>query len=361
MAGAMCSPIARSSASQRIVPSVRSPARRSIIGPRAAISTGVGVEVGDVERVVHLEVVVVHVDRPGTGQRLVEHVEVGAQGGDRPLVGQAEHVLDHPVVRHAQPERQPALAHRLGGERLLGQRDRVPRLHRHDRGADLDAGGLRAHQRGRGEGVEVVGDLRDPHRRQAGLLGPAGVGAQAVHLGAVPAPLRTQHHPDPHPDHPSSSLRTPFLQKCNVTSDASVPVRGLLVTRASLAGWASSGRVHLRRERRERGDHHHHAHARSAPPARPPSSPGPSRAGTGSGSRPRVEGRRSSDAGYSEAEYRRQRHRHLLRVRVGRAPSPTGCGSSSPLTRRPTRPGDRAPTRRSRPRSTARSRWSGST
>ena len=33
-----------------------------------------------------------------------------------------------------------------------------------------------------------------------------GVGAQPLHLGAVPAPLRTQHHPDPHPDHLSATL-----------------------------------------------------------------------------------------------------------------------------------------------------------
>ena len=38
--GATWEPIARSSASQRMVPSVRSPARRSIAGPSAAMSTG---------------------------------------------------------------------------------------------------------------------------------------------------------------------------------------------------------------------------------------------------------------------------------------------------------------------------------
>ena len=111
----------------------------------------------------------------GAGERLVEHVEVRAQGGDRPLVGQAEHVLDDPVVRHAQPEREPAIADGLGRQRLLGERDRVTRLHRHHRGADLDAGGLGTDERGGRERVEVVGDLRDPHRGEAGVLGPAGV------------------------------------------------------------------------------------------------------------------------------------------------------------------------------------------
>ena len=40
--GTTCDPMARSSAIQRIVPSVRSPASRSICGPSAASSTGVG-------------------------------------------------------------------------------------------------------------------------------------------------------------------------------------------------------------------------------------------------------------------------------------------------------------------------------
>ena len=38
----MCDPMARSSAIHKIVPSVRSPQRRSISGPSAASSTGVG-------------------------------------------------------------------------------------------------------------------------------------------------------------------------------------------------------------------------------------------------------------------------------------------------------------------------------
>ena len=44
--------------------------------------------------------------------------------GGLALVGQAEHVLDDPVVRDAQPEGEAALADGLGGQRLLGQHDR---------------------------------------------------------------------------------------------------------------------------------------------------------------------------------------------------------------------------------------------
>ena len=53
--GAMWVPIARSSASQRIVPSVRSPARRSIFGPERGDHHRRRRDVGDVERVAHRE------------------------------------------------------------------------------------------------------------------------------------------------------------------------------------------------------------------------------------------------------------------------------------------------------------------
>ena len=51
---------------------------------------------------------------------------------------------------------------------------------------------------GGGEGVELVGDLRDPDGGQAGLLGPAGVGQEPLHLGPVAAPLGADHQADAH-------------------------------------------------------------------------------------------------------------------------------------------------------------------
>ena len=47
-------------------------------GPEGGEQHGGRRDVGDVERVVDPEVVVVDVDRAGAGQGLVEHVEVGA-------------------------------------------------------------------------------------------------------------------------------------------------------------------------------------------------------------------------------------------------------------------------------------------
>ena len=116
----------------------------------------------------------------------------------RPLVGQPEHLVDDPVVRHAEAEGEAPLQHRLHRQRLLREGDRVARLHGDHGGADLDAGRLEADERGRGEGVELVGDLGHPDRCEAGLLGPPGVGAEAVDLGGVAAPLGPDHHPDAH-------------------------------------------------------------------------------------------------------------------------------------------------------------------
>ena len=99
------------------------------------------------------------------------------------------------------PKRETAFAHGLIGQRLLGQHDRVPRLQGDDRRPDLDARRGRADERGRRHDVELVGDLRRPDRVQAGLVGPAGVSLELLHLGGVPAAvgahLQTHAHPGP--------------------------------------------------------------------------------------------------------------------------------------------------------------------
>src|SRR3546814_10335382 len=92
-------------------------------------------------------------------------------------------------------------------DNTLALHDALPIYHR---GADLDAGGLDPDDRGGRERVEVVGDLREPHRRHAGLLRPAGIGEHPLDLRGVATPHRAQHPSDPHPDH--LSLRT-FLYK----------------------------------------------------------------------------------------------------------------------------------------------------
>ncbi len=144
------------------------------------------------------EQVVLDVDHPGSGECPIQHVQVGAHGGGRMLVGQPEHLVDHPVVRHAQAQGQPAPADRLGREDLVGERDRVARLDRDHRGADLDPGGPGPDEGCGRQRVEVVGDLRYPERRESGVLGPLGVVQHPLHLGGVAAPLGADHHADPH-------------------------------------------------------------------------------------------------------------------------------------------------------------------
>ena len=55
-----------------------------------------------------------------------------------------------------------------------------------------------AHQRDRGQRVEVVRDLRHPDRREAGPLGRLGVGDELRDLLAVAALLGADHQADPH-------------------------------------------------------------------------------------------------------------------------------------------------------------------
>jgi hypothetical protein len=88
----------------------------------------------DVERVVHGERPVHHVDRTRPAQRGIQDVQVVAGEPGRALVGQPEHVPHDPVVRGPDAQRQPPAGGRLRGQRLPRQRDRMLRLQRHHGG-----------------------------------------------------------------------------------------------------------------------------------------------------------------------------------------------------------------------------------
>ena len=95
-------------------------------------------------------------------------------------------------------QRQPAARGGLRGQRLPGQRDRVLRLQRDDRGAELDPRRPRPHQGHRGQRVEVRRDLRHPRGVQARALGPRHVVEHPRDLARGVAPLRPDHHTDAH-------------------------------------------------------------------------------------------------------------------------------------------------------------------
>ena len=94
----------RSSASHNTVPAARSPASFSITGPSAAISIGVGVMSVTSNGWLMWKSSLSTWTMPGPGEGLVQHVEVATHRGGLPLVGQAEHVLDDPVVGDAQAQ-----------------------------------------------------------------------------------------------------------------------------------------------------------------------------------------------------------------------------------------------------------------
>ena len=102
------------------------------------------------------------------------------------------------MMRDAQAERETALADGLHGEGLLGQRDGVAGLDRHDGRPDFDTGRGGADDGGGGERIELIGNLRDPHGRQAGRFRPLCVGLESCHLGAVATSLRPHHQADSH-------------------------------------------------------------------------------------------------------------------------------------------------------------------
>jgi hypothetical protein len=109
-------------------------------------------------------------------------------------------LLDEALDRHADAEREPAVARRLHGLGLHRQRDRVARVDRHRRGADLDAGHLAGGDRGDRDGV-VVEALREPGRGEAGLGELPDLvdqGLDGVGLGGQSGVVGGQGDADPH-------------------------------------------------------------------------------------------------------------------------------------------------------------------
>ena len=81
--------------------------------------------------------------------------EVLAHVPQRLVEREAEHVLDHDLVREADAEREAPAARGLHGERLLRHRERVAAVGGHDAGRELDARHLAADDREHAHRVEA--------------------------------------------------------------------------------------------------------------------------------------------------------------------------------------------------------------
>ncbi len=77
------------------------------------------------------------------------------------------------------PERESAVAGRLGSQRLLRHGDGMARLNWDHGGTDLDALGHSAQKRNYGHGVEVAGNLRNPEGGEARIFGASAIGEQS--------------------------------------------------------------------------------------------------------------------------------------------------------------------------------------
>ena len=111
---------------------------------------------------------------------------------ERLLEGQAEHVLDHDLVREADAERQPAAGRDVHRQRLLRQHDRMPRVGGDDPGAELDAGHLAPDDREDGQVVEAE-DLRDPVAVEALVRDGLRVADRLVDAGRLSAEDSNAH------------------------------------------------------------------------------------------------------------------------------------------------------------------------
>ena len=136
-------------------------------------------------------------DVPGARERGPQHLDVLAGVVRGAGVLEAVHALDDDRVRRPDAEHQAAVGGGLGRHRLLRHGQRMPRVGRHHRGAELDPAGDLARERQRGQAVEAPRDVRHPAGREPERLGRAGVGEQLVDRRLLAADVADEQ-PDPH-------------------------------------------------------------------------------------------------------------------------------------------------------------------
>ncbi|HEX9358431.1 MAG TPA: hypothetical protein VF933_32035 [Streptosporangiaceae bacterium] len=184
-------------ASQVTTPSASSPAACTISGERRRPAPSPGWCPAR-RNPVHL-VEAPPVTDAALAQQRDEHRQVVAHMRGGLLAGEAVQVLDDRPVRHAHAEREAAAAERLHGRGLLRQRQRVPRVGRHDPHAEADPAGPGACHGQHAERVHAAREMDGP-----GGPEPLGLGRHHVTHDVLRAHRRAEHlapcpHRDPHP------------------------------------------------------------------------------------------------------------------------------------------------------------------
>ncbi|MFN8546234.1 MAG: CocE/NonD family hydrolase [Candidatus Binatia bacterium] len=145
-------------------------------------------------------VLVAHVpDTAGADER-GEHGDVFTHVAERLGEREAEHPLDHHLVREADAEREAPLARGLRRHRRLRHRHRVAGERGHDRRAELDSRRLTPADRRRHDRVDAE-DVREPAAREAVRFG-------ALHLRDEPVQVRGRARDVTDPDPNAHRHRT---------------------------------------------------------------------------------------------------------------------------------------------------------
>ena len=148
------------------------------------------------------------------GHQRLQGRKVVRQIADRSVTGQPVHRLQRRGVGETETQRQSASRQGLRGDRLFGERHRMPRLHRHNRRAEFrPTGSPRRHQ---SQHVESK-VLRHPDGRKANRHGLAVLGLQRRDRVTV-TPGLSQHDPNTHLWSPDAR-RTIAVRKRKGTGD----------------------------------------------------------------------------------------------------------------------------------------------
>ncbi len=192
MVGTMWDSMVNGPVIQVTVPEAKRAASLSMTGPRAATRTGGGgASMVSAPKVAAFKVSPVYATCSPAKQRH-EDREVLPHVASRLLERLAEDVLDHHLVREADPQGQSSAGCGLHGQCLAGKHHRMARIGGNHRRPQLDIRYLSAHHSQERQRV-VPKDLRRPRRLDAGRTQPVD-----LRYHVVKRTLDIEHHTDLH-------------------------------------------------------------------------------------------------------------------------------------------------------------------